>query len=152
MYEIYTVVGGDTIQKIAAKYNVDPAIIYQINGFDPDYVPTLGTNIIVPVRANANFEYYTIKKGDNLYKIAQKYNTNPRLLAILNGLDESDYIYPEQVIMVPKQGISFYIVRQGDTLNTVAKMLNTNIMNLLNQNSNIYLQPDQIIAFRENNI
>ena len=87
-----------------------------------------------------------------MYKIAQKYNTNPRLLAILNGLDESDYIYPEQVIMVPKQGISFYIVRQGDTLNTVAKMLDTNIMNLLNQNSNIYLQPDQIIAFRENNI
>lgn len=54
--------------------------------------------------------------------------------------------------MVPKQGISFYIVRQGDTLNTVARMLNTNIMNLLNQNSNIYLQQDQIIAFRENNI
>lgn len=54
--------------------------------------------------------------------------------------------------MVPKQGISFYIVRQGDTLNTVARMLDTNIMNLLNQNSNIYLQPDQIIAFRENNI
>lgn len=152
MYEIYTVTNGDTITSIATKYNVDPAMIYKINGLDPDYIPVVGTNLIVPVRNNTNFEYYSIKKGDNLYQIAQKFGTNPRLLAMLNGIEENDYIYPNQVIMVPAPGVSFYLVKNKDTLSTIAKTLNTNIMSLLNQNPNIYLQPDQIIAFRENNI
>ena len=33
------------------------------------------------------YEYYTIKRGDNLYQIAKNYNVNPSLLAALNGLD-----------------------------------------------------------------
>ncbi len=56
------------------------------------------------------------------------------------------------MIMVPKEEISFYLVRQGDTLRDVIKLLNTNLMDLVNQNNNIYLQQDQILAFRENNI
>lgn len=40
------------------------------------------------------FEYYTIKKGDSLYKIAKTYNINPSLLASMNGFDMNDYIYP----------------------------------------------------------
>ena len=48
------------------------------------------------------YEYYTIKRGDNLYQIAKNYNVNPSLLAALNGLDLNEFIYPNQVIMVPK--------------------------------------------------
>ena len=40
------------------------------------------------------FDYYTIDKGDNLYKISRKYNINPNLLASLHGLDMNDYIFP----------------------------------------------------------
>ena len=47
------------------------------------------------------FQYYKIESGDSLYKIAKKYNVNPNLLANLNGLDMDDYIYPNQVILIP---------------------------------------------------
>lgn len=152
MYEIYTVMPGDTITTIASKYNIDPALIYQINGFDASYTPNVGSNIILPNKTNLNYEYYTIQKGDSLYKIAQNFNTNVKLLALLNGLEETDYIYPNQMILVPKKGVSFYLVKQGDTLKEVIKLLNTNLMDLVNQNNNIYLQENQILAFRENNI
>ena len=39
---------------------------------------------------NKYFDYYKIKKGDNLYQIGKTYNVNPQLLAILNGLDIND--------------------------------------------------------------
>ncbi len=92
------------------------------------------------------FEYYTIKKGDNLYQIAKKYNVNPTLLAILNGLNANDYIYPEQVIMIPKQGYSYYITKEGDTLNLVANTFNTTPSNLLKYNQTIYLKEGQLLV------
>lgn len=67
MYEIYTIQNGDTIELIAQKLGIDPSILYQINGFNPNYVPNVGSNIVIPVRRNANFEYYTIKKGDTIF-------------------------------------------------------------------------------------
>ena len=48
MYEIYTIQNGDTIEIIAQKLGIDPAILYQINGLTPNYVPNPGTNIIIP--------------------------------------------------------------------------------------------------------
>ena len=53
-------------------------------------------DMIVPSSASTYFEYYQIKQGDNLYQIAKRYNTNPDLLANINGLNDSDYIYPNQ--------------------------------------------------------
>ena len=66
------------------------------------------------------YEYYNIKTGDNLYQIARKYNINPDLLAALNGLNMNDYIYPGQVLMIPKSGYSYYLTKEGDTIDTVA--------------------------------
>ena len=99
---------------------------------------------------NDYFEYYTIQKGDNLYQIAKKYNVNPSLLAIINGLNVSDYIYPEQVIMIPKEGYAYYITKEGDTLNIVADTFNTGVNNLIKYNQTIYLQEGQLIVNKIN--
>jgi len=100
--------------------------------------------------SNGYFEYYTIKKGDNLYQIAKKYNVNPTLLAVLNGLNTSDYIYPEQVIMIPKDGYAYYITKEGDTLNLVADTFNTNLSSLIKHNPTIYLTEGQLIVNKIN--
>lgn len=96
------------------------------------------------------FEYYTISSGDNLYSIAKKYNVNPALLATLNGLNNNDYIYPEQVIMIPKSNFAYYITKEGDTLNLVANTFNTKEENLLKYNPTIYLQEGQLIVNKIN--
>ena len=45
-------------------------------------------------------EYYTVKKGDNLTKIANKYNTTVDELVKLNNLDNPNLIYPGQKLRV----------------------------------------------------
>ena len=97
---------------------------------------------------NNNFDYYKIVKGDTLYKIANDNNINPSLLAQLNGINEDDYIYPNQVLLVPKAGSILYITAIGDTLEEVSKGLKISIDDLMKQNSKIYLQPEQLIMYK----
>ena len=139
MYDVYTIKEGDTIESIANKYNITPYILYQLNGINNNVSLIPGNNIIVPKIANTYFDYYTIKKGDSLYKIAEKYNTDYKTLALINGLDENDYIYPNQIISVPKVGVKYYIVQEGDTLLDIGNKLNSNVIDLVNQNNQMYL-------------
>lgn len=92
------------------------------------------------------FEYYTIKKGDSLYKIAKNYNINPSLLASMNGFDMNDFIYPGQVLLIPNQNYSYYITKSGDTLDTVINTLNEDVNKLLNENKNIFLLEGQMLV------
>lgn len=94
------------------------------------------------------YEVYEIKEGDSLYKISKKYNVNTKLLAELNGLDLDDYIYPEQMILVPKKDVSYYITKEGDTLNTVSKLFGVEENDLIKQNQTIYLQNGQMIFYK----
>lgn len=149
MYEIYTVKKDDTVETISNKFNISPSNLYKLNGFTPDYILSVGSNIIVPKSQNPYFNYYTVQKGDNLYKIAKSYNINENLLAELNGLNKADYIYPNQVIVVPKPGVNVYITKEGDTLMGVIKGIKANINVLLSENPNIFLQSDQIIIYKE---
>lgn len=97
---------------------------------------------------NTYFTYYTIEKGDNLYEIARKYNINPKLLAAINGIDDKDYIYPGQELMIPKSGYSYYITGEGDTLKGVADAFRTSTDNMLKMNETIYLLPEQILVYK----
>jgi LysM repeat protein len=103
-------------------------------------------NINENLNRNEYFDFYTIKKGDSIYNIAKSYNVNPDLLATLNGLNNNDYIYPNQVILIPKSGFAYYITKNGDTLITVADTFNTSLNNLLNYNKTIYLREGQLLV------
>ena len=96
------------------------------------------------------FDYYTIDKGDNLYKISRKYNINPNLLASLNGLDMNDYIYPGQTLLIPNSNYSYYITKQGDTLDMVSKTFNVSNSKLLDDNKTIYLLEGQMLVDKKN--
>jgi len=149
MYDIYTVGKADTIETIANSFNISPANLYKLNGFNPDYILKEGTNIIVPKVSNDYFEYYTVVKGDNLYQIAKQYNVDENLLSVLNGLNLNDYIYPNQTIVVPQKGVGIYITQNGDSINEIAKGIGANINSLLSQNPKIYVMPEQIIVYKE---
>ena len=108
----------------------------------------VGSNIIVPT-TKEYFEVYTIEKGDNLYNIARKYNTDYNLLALLNGLNVNDYIYPNNTILVPKKDVKYYFTKKDDTIASVNKLLNANINKLLRENNNIYLSEGQLIVYKD---
>ena len=146
MFDKYRIKPNDSLKTIAEKFNTKPEILMDINNI---YFPEelrVGMDIVVPKNKEQYFNYYTIEAGDSLYKIAQKYNINPTLLASLNGLNMNDYIYPNQEILIPKSGYSYYITAEGDTLDTVADTFKISKLDLLNQNETIYLLKDQVLS------
>ena len=64
----------------------------------------------------------------------------------MNGLNYSDYIYPNQLIMIPKANYSYYITKEGDTLDSVSKVLGVSREKLLGENDIIYLLEGQMLV------
>ena len=146
MFESYRLEKNDDIYSVAKKYNTTVKVLQDINNIY--YIDDLreGMEIIVPTENKEYFNYYVVEKGDSLYAIAQKYNINPDLLANMNGLNFDDYIYPNQQLLIPKNGYSYYITAEGDTLDEVIRVFNSNKEKFLNENQTIYLLANQLLV------
>ena len=84
-----------------------------------------------------------------MYKISKEFNVNTKLLSELNGLNIDDYIYPGQMLLVPKKDVSYYITKDGDTLKTVSNIFGVNEMDIVSSNKTIYLMPEQMIYYKK---
>ena len=151
MYTIYQVQNGDTLASVASKFGISVNNLSSLNGIMVGSLLNPGDYIVVPKIQNENpyFREYTVKKGDNIYEIARANNISPSQLLRLNGLNDTDIIYPEQKIMLPRNGVSFYITEADDTLNDVTKGLNVSANELARQNGTIYLMNDQLLVYKK---
>jgi len=93
----YTVKSGDTLSAIAKKYNTTVDALVQLNGIKNKNVISVGQVLKVTATA-ATASTYTIKKGDTLSTIAQKYNTTVDVLVKLNGIKNKNVISVGQVL------------------------------------------------------
>ena len=151
MYTIYQVQNGDTLASVASKFGISVNNLSSLNGIMVGSLLNPGDYIVVPKVQNENpyFREYTVKKGDNVYEIARANNISPSQLLRLNGLNDTDIIYPDQKIMLPRNGVSFYITEADDTLNDVTKGLNVSANELARQNGTIYLMNDQLLVYKK---
>lgn len=95
------------------------------------------------------YDAYEVKTGDTLYKISKEFNVNTKLLSELNGKELDDYIYPDEIILIPKKDVSYYITKEGDTLKTISDIFGTKEENIVKQNKTIYLLQEQMIYYRK---
>lgn len=147
MYSVYQTMFNDTLESVSDMFRTDAQTLQQLNGID-SLIP--GQMIVVPQQNHlANFDVYTIEKGDNLYNIAAAYSVDLKTLQDLNGLEADDYIYPGQKIMIPKKNVGMYIVNENETLNDVSKKLGTTVEQLIQSNEKIYLLPEQLLIFKK---
>ena len=149
MYSVYQVASRASLLSIANKTNTTVDKLREINS---NVDIEKGNYIIVPRYNDEIFTTYIVKSGDNLYQLAKKYSITVEELAGLNGLNKEDYIYPNQEIVVPTGKAKIYITKNGDTVDTLSKKFNDNYDNVLNQNKKIYLLPDQLIIYEEENL
>ena len=151
MYSIYQVQSGDTLASVASKFGSSISDLSRLNGIMVGSILVPGEYIVVPKRQieNPYFVNYVVKKGDNIYDIAKKININPGQLLRLNGLNETDIIYPDQIILLPRSGVSFYVTENDDTLNNVTNTLKASADELARQNKTIYLMNDQLIVYKK---
>ena len=145
MYRIYVVDAGETIESIANLLNIRPELLYDINGFNKNYIPRPGDQIIVPSFSN-NYSTYVVKKGDTPYSIAKMYSVDVNDLLTINGLEENDYIYPDEEILIPKTERRYYITKEGDTIEEVLNQTGLSIEELLDKNTTIYIVPNQSLS------
>ena len=151
MYTIYQVQNGDTLASVASKFGISVNNLSSLNGIMVGSLLNPGDYIVVPKVQSENpyFREYIVKKGDNIYEIARANNISPSQLLRLNGLNDTDIIYPDQKIMLPRNGVSFYITEADDTLNDVTKGLNVSANELARQNGTLYLTNDQLIVYKK---
>lgn len=86
---------------------------------------------------------YTIRAGDTLYLIAQRFNTTVQAILAANPGVVPESLYIGQVICIPQTqpicpaGSTTYVVRSGDTLAAIARRFNTTVQALLAANPGI---------------
>lgn len=146
MYKIYIVEPGETIESIASNLKISPDTLYDINGFNPNRILQVGDQIIVPA-VNTNYTSYIVKRGDNPYSIAKRFNISVNDLLTINGLEKDDYIYPNQELMIPNMSNKYYITKNNDTIMDIINNTGTPINELLDMNKTIYIIPDQMIFY-----
>jgi len=147
MYEIYTIKFGDNLNTIASLYNTSIEELTKLNGIIDLTNLKEGMQIIVPSNTKTPYKYYTVKKNDTITGIANKYNIDKNILIGINGLEENDYIYPNQTLIIPKEGINLYLTKNNDTINSLSNNLKIPINKLLQENDSIYLRENQIIVY-----
>jgi LysM repeat protein len=97
------------------------------------------------------FDKYSIKKGENLYLIAKKFNTSEEFLKEINNIYFDDQVREGIDIIVPKNKetyFNYYTIKQGDTLYAIAKKYNINPDLLASMNGldiEDYIYPNQEI-------
>lgn len=141
-----TIRWGDTLSALATKYNTTISELVRLNNIANPNLIYAGESLIVPTNEsddnssnNGNTQIYTVKSGDILSHIAQRYNTTIHTIARDNNIQNIHLIYPGQKLQVRSDcnydcGHRLYTVRSGDTLWSIARRYNTSIANIVRLN------------------
>ena len=120
---IYIVKSGDTLYSIANKYGMSVQELKDLNKLTNNTL-SIGQQLVVSEANAGTLDTYTVKAGDTLYSIANKYGLTVSELKQLNYLT-SDILSIGQVLNINNSNTSLpsntYIVKSGDSLYSIAK-------------------------------
>ena len=116
---------GDTLGEIARTYGISVNRLRQLNGLKSHRITTGQLLRVAAPRSKSHSAEepleYTVRKGDTLSGIAQRFDVGLRLLRQLNKL-KSDRIRPGQRLKLRPTELDagVHIVRSGETLSGIA--------------------------------
>ncbi|MET0297173.1 MAG: LysM peptidoglycan-binding domain-containing protein [Microbacterium sp.] len=156
--ETYTVVGGDTVSGIAARFGLRTDDVLALNGLSmsnslirPGQVLRLtGASAATPAAAPtpAASGTYVVQAGDTVSAIAQRHGLPIAAVFDANGLDWASIIYPGQKLAIPGSVASApapaepppapggsHVVSAGDTISSIAGAHGVSTQAVLDANS-----------------
>lgn len=145
MNNTYVVQVGDTLYGIARQHNTSVQIIKELNKLTNENIYPSQVLIISENDDNDPTECvtYTVKKGDNLYNIAKKYNTTVDEIKRYNNLNNNNLSIGQKIKIpcnvnndntnLPKY--TSYTVKRGDSLYSIAKEFDTTVDKLKKDNN-----------------
>lgn len=141
----YRVKSGDTLYAIAREYGVTVSDIVSWNSIqNPNLIYS---NQILKIYTHFKKQItntttsqttYTVKRGDTLWAIANKYNVTVENLVTWNNISNANLIYPGEVLKInPTNNAHLirYVVNFGDTLDSIASRYNTSVYELIKLNN-----------------
>jgi LysM repeat protein len=103
----YVVQPDDNLFRIALRFNTTVEAIAEANGIANPRLIRVGQTLTIPAGGGqqppASGTTYVVQPGDNLFRIALRYNMSHRRLAEYNGITNPSNIYVGQVIQIPSQ-------------------------------------------------
>ncbi|NLO82201.1 MAG: LysM peptidoglycan-binding domain-containing protein [Clostridiales bacterium] len=107
----YIVQPGDSLYRIAQRFNVPLNELIRVNQIPPPYIIYPGQKIFVPgvepPKPPPGGQVYIVQPGDTLYSIAEKFNLPLDSIIRLNNIPRPDLIYPGQRLILPALPSSF---------------------------------------------
>jgi lipoprotein-anchoring transpeptidase ErfK/SrfK len=102
----YVVRPGDTLSSIATSYGLSTAQLASVNGLSHQAWVYAGQSLTIPtvgaeVSQAAGQGGYTVQRGDTLQRIAQVYGTTTAALQAANGLNNANFVYVGQQLVIP---------------------------------------------------
>lgn len=101
---VYIVQAGDTLSRIAVRFNTTFQAIAALNGILNPNIIRVGQRLAIPgctTPPPPPAQFYTVKAGDTLYAIALRFNTSVAALAVANNLANPNIIFVGQVLRIP---------------------------------------------------
>ena len=139
---------GENLISIASKYRVLVADLQTINNISNKDFLSIGQRLKIPVKGGLYSNYpekiiYTVKSGDQLGFIAERFNTRASEIRKWNNMGSSSLIKPGQKLSLfvkgqpvkdtPKKNV--YIVKSGDSLGKIARINKTSVSKIKNWNN-----------------
>jgi len=162
---------GESLSRIAARYRTSIQAIVMANNLRQRNVIRAGQTLKVPfagnkvpaVAASAREDLppggeYVVRKGDSLWLIARKFNTDTKTLLRHNRLS-STRLHVGQVLKIRQEGRAaraeggeLYRVRKGDSPCRIARKCDVSLSTLLRINgltSDSVIHPGQVLIIRQ---
>lgn len=114
-------------------------------------------------QAVADVQYYRVRLGDSISRIATKFGTSQRSIVRINNLRNPNRIRVGQKLVIPVPGVisqpttaqsssknrQIYVVKKGDTLSEIAQKHRTSVSNIRRWNNiryGAYIYPGQKLS------
>ena len=139
MENTYIVKKNDNLYDIAKEYNITVDTLKKINNLSSDKL-TINQQLFIPKSDNSSVKNtgeinYVVQKGDNLWTIANKYDTTIDDIKKLNNL-KSNTLQIGQVLKIPgSTNYNTYTVKKGDSLWKIADKYGTSVNKLMTINN-----------------
>lgn len=129
--KVHKVIRGESLYRIARKYNTTIASLKNINNLRRNKI-FIGQKL--KVRGYSKPNTYVVKRGDNLSEIADQYGMSIRGLKRLNDLRSSRLLIGQK-LKVAMDKVKIYVVRNGDSLYRIARRFGLSVNKIVRANS-----------------
>ena len=136
-HETAVIVGGDTLDSIAAAHKIGVLELARLNNLNPNTRVAKGTKLVLPPTPDKENRTYEVKEEQTLERIADRLHVGAIVLANLNNIpyrynekenaltllnEEGDPVtglFPGTELRLPEYAV--YVVRAGDTVTSIAE-------------------------------